>query len=68
MWQWVVRHVDLSSDQSQLPHGPLFFLCVCVALTLEPLRHLAGNWEREVRWMDWNRAAMLSEPGKVEKC
>lgn len=39
-----------------------------MVLTLEPLRHLVGNWEREVRRMDFHRALMLTEPGKVEKC
>lgn len=41
--------------------------CSGMALTLEPSGHLVGNWELEVRWLDFNRALTLTEPGNVEK-
>lgn len=41
--------------------------CSGVALTLEPSGHLVGNWELEVRWLDFNRELTLTEPGNVEK-
>lgn len=42
--------------------------CSGVVLRLEPLGHLVGNWEREVRWMDFNRDLTRTEPGNEEQC
>lgn len=42
--------------------------CSNAVLRLEPSGHLVGNWELEVRWMDFNRDLMLTEPGTVGKC
>lgn len=42
--------------------------CSGVALRLEPSGHLVGNWEHEVRWMDFNRDLTLTEPGNMEQC
>lgn len=46
----------------------LGLFCSGVALRLEPSGHLVGNWEREVRWIDFNRYLTLTDPGNAEQC
>lgn len=42
--------------------------CSSKASRPEPSGHLVGNWEREVRWMDFHRYLTLTELGNGEQC